>query len=215
MAFTYSSLTSAIQAWTENDSTEFSNQLDTIIAMAEEQIYRDADLDKWREISTAGTADGQEFYDKPTGLVITRFMRIIDTADLTDPSRLEQKDPSFLTEYWPDRDSTGKPRYWADWDDDTYILAPTPDDTYTLESHYTVRPDGLSAATTSTWLSDNAGNLLLYACLIQAAGFEQNFDPDDGTYQHWTGRYQEELARLIREENTWKRYGRGRYGEPR
>ena len=58
-------------------------------------------------------------------------------------------------------------------DDNTFILAPTPDSTYTVELHYKYRPASLTAGADSgtTWISDNAPDALLYGTLVEAATF--------------------------------------------
>ena len=58
-------------------------------------------------------------------------------------------------------------------DDNTFILAPTPDSTYTVELHYKYRPASLTAGAESgtTWISDNAPDALLYGTLVEAATF--------------------------------------------
>ena len=78
-----------------------------------------------------------------------------------------------MNEYAPDRTSAGAgtPKYYADWDQDTHYLAPTPNAALTVELAYTYKPDGLSSTQTSTWLSQNAPNVLLYGCILQALGY--------------------------------------------
>ena len=76
-----------------------------------------------------------------------------------------------MNEYWPDRTATGTPKYYAMWDDNTHYIAPTPDAALTCELAYTYKPDGLSSTQTSTWLSQNAPNVLLYGCILQALGY--------------------------------------------
>jgi hypothetical protein len=57
------------------------------------------------------------------------------------------------------------------WDQNTFYIAPTPDDNYVVELGYIYRPDQLSSANPTTWISINAPEALLYACLIQAYSY--------------------------------------------
>ena len=77
MAYTYATLKSAIQSWTEDDGTELSNELDGIITRAEEMIYRDADLTVFRNYDTAtSTVAGTATISKPSGADVIRWVKI-------------------------------------------------------------------------------------------------------------------------------------------
>ena len=78
---------------------------------------------------------------------------------------LEQRDISYMNEYWPDRTATGTPRYWAWLDHKTIDFAPTPDLVYNVELGITRVPTRLSSSNTTSWLGNNAPALLLYVCL--------------------------------------------------
>jgi hypothetical protein len=84
---------------------------------------------------------------------------------------LDFRDTSFMKEYWPDGSVTGIPKYYSVWDQNTFYLAPTPNASYTVELGYIYRPAQLSPATPTTWISTNAPEALLYACLIQAYSY--------------------------------------------
>ena len=62
------------------------------------------------------------------------------------------------------------------WRKKTLILAPTPNAAYTIELAYNAQEPGLSSSNTTTWVSTNAPQLLLYACLIEAFKFLKNPD---------------------------------------
>jgi len=83
---------------------------------------------------------------------------------------LLQKDVNYIQEYNPNPATTGTPKYYAFFDKDNFIMAPTPDSNYAVELHYYYRPASLTAGSDSgtTWLSDNAPNALLYGSLVEA-----------------------------------------------
>ena len=51
------------------------------------------------------------------------------------------------------------------------MLAPTPNAALTVELAYTYKPPVLSSTTTSNWVSQNAPNVLLYGCVLEALGY--------------------------------------------
>ena len=77
-----------------------------------------------------------------------------------------------LTQYGKHLLSKGRliPKYYAFFDQDNFILAPTPDSNYAVELHYYYRPASLTAGSDSgtTWLSENAEMTLLYGAMIEA-----------------------------------------------
>ena len=78
-----------------------------------------------------------------------------------------------MNEYKPNRTSSGAgtPKYYAVYDYDTHMLAPTPNAALTVELAYTYKPPVLSSTTTSNWMSQNAPNVLLYGCVLEALGY--------------------------------------------
>jgi len=162
---TYSILRSDIANWTNNESTELQNALDTIIRLAELRIYRELDLRIYRFSASSVTEPGSQFLILPADCLVVRALR------LSTGEHLLNRDETFLREYWPNPLATGTPRYYAPWDEAALVLAPTPDQAYSVTLVYTRQPTGLSASNTTTWLSLNAYDLLLMACLLEAAGY--------------------------------------------
>ena len=151
------------------------------IEHAELKIFRDIDLDVFRQYKTASLTSGDAFVAMPGATPTTfSFIRSVNIfsasgslGGLTDGERqyLEKKDTSFISEYSPSRTTTGIPKYYANWDNDTIILAPTPNAAYTIELAYNALPTGLSSSNTTSWVSNNTPQLLLYACLVEAFMF--------------------------------------------
>lgn len=165
----YTDLVTAIRNYTEVDSNVFSNAvIDTFITMAENRILRDIDLDVFKQSAGASTAAGNEYLASPTDLLTHRYMYITINGEQV---ALGFRDPAFIKEYWPDASQTGEPKYYSVWDSSTFYLAPTPNAAYTIELGYIARPTQLSAANPNTWISDNAPEALLYACLVQAYSY--------------------------------------------
>jgi hypothetical protein len=166
---TYDELVTNIRNYTEVDSNVFSNSvINTFITMAENQILREIDLDVFKLEVAANMTTGNKFLSAPSDILTHRYMMItVDGAQIF----LDFRDTSFMKEYWPNGASTGVPKYYSVWDQNTFYIAPTPSADYAVELGYIYRPAQLSPATPNTWISTNAPEALLYACLIQAYSY--------------------------------------------
>jgi hypothetical protein len=174
---TYAELTQQIIDYTETDSNVLTTTiLNDIVEHAESRIFRNADLDVFKKYKTANLTIGDPFVAMPGAtpqlFAFVRYIQIFGTDNIR--ITLEKKDASFINEYVPNRTTTGTPKYYANWDNDTLLLAPSPDATYTVELAYNAQPTGLSSSNTTTWVSNNAPEMLLYACLVEAFKFLKN-----------------------------------------
>jgi hypothetical protein len=101
---------------------------------------------------------------------------------------LLNKDVNFIREAYPDTDAAyyGEPLYYGQFDQNTFILGPTPDTSYNVELHYFYYPESIVTAGTS-WLGDNFSSALLYGSLLEAytymkgeadviAGYQKRYD---------------------------------------
>ena len=79
---------------------------------------------------------------------------------------------TFLQDYTPDPATTGTPKYYADWDESTFLLAPTPNADFSMELHYFYRPTSITTSSDGTsWLGTNAELSMLYGSLVEAYTF--------------------------------------------
>ena len=194
MSFTYSGLKTAIQDYVDSSETTFVNNLDVIIKQAEERILKNVWLDNFRKNVTGTASADTPYLGMPTDFLAPFSLAVI-SSDVYYFLLLKQV--SFMRSYKPTTSGsvTGRPKYYAEFDSDSFILAPTPDATYTFELHYFYRPASLTAAGASgtTWLSNNATNSLLYGSLVEAATFLK-LDPNE--MANFEQRFQDALARL-------------------
>jgi hypothetical protein len=197
---TYAQLVQSIKDWTANSETTFTGEVDFIIELAEKRIFREVDLNYARKHATATLSAGDVFLSKPTDAVVLRSVQTIDAS--SDRIFLLQKDKSFIDDFITDRNATGTPRYYAHWDNDTVFVVPASTVDITIEMGYTYRPAGLSSSNTTTWVSTEAPDALLYACLVEASLFMK--EAVDLT-QGYVTKYQEALQRLVLEENLRNR----------
>ena len=198
MSFTLTTLKQSIQDWTQNSETTFVNELDFIIKNAEERIFKTVDLDYFRKNVTGSMSSGNQFLQKPSDYLASFSLSFVNAS--SENVFLLQKDVNFIQEYNPNPATTGSPKYYASYDVDNYIVAPTPDSNYTVELHYFYRPASITTDDSgTTWISENASDALLYACLVEAYTFMKG---EADMLQLYTQRYGEAISRL-------KVYGEG------
>ena len=171
---TYAELIQKIRDYTEVSANVLTDSiLNDIIENVEFRILREVDSDNNRRYATANVLTSTRFIDTPTNALIIRSAQIVDsdgTASADNRDFLQFRDTSFMSEFNP-TGATGVPKYYSWWDQDTIVMAPTPDATYTIQLNYVLKDPGLSATNTTTYLSTYFPNGLLYACLAEAYGF--------------------------------------------
>jgi hypothetical protein len=198
MSFTYTTLTQSIQDWTENDESTFVAEIPFFVKNAEERIFKSIDLDYFRKNVSGSMTSSNKFLQKPSDYLASFSLSYVNSS--SENVFLLQKDVNFIQEYNPNSSTTGSPKYYASYDVDSFIVAPTPDSNYTVELHYFYRPTSLTTdASGTTWISTNASDALLYACLIEAYTFMKG---EQDILQLYTSRFTEALSRL-------KVYGEG------
>ena len=176
MSFTFATLKTAIQDYTDNSETTFVNNLSVFIKTSEERILKNVQLSLFRKNSTGSTSSSNKYLAMPSAFLAPFSLSVLSSSS---HEFLEFKDVNFIQTFTPNPATTGTPRYYAIFDVSNFILAPTPDAAYTAELHYYYRPASLTAGSDSgtTWLSENAPNALLYGCLVEAYTFMKG-DPD-------------------------------------
>jgi len=171
---TYTELVDKIRNYTEVDANVFTSTIvNGFIEDAEFRILRDIDSDNNRRYDTANLIVNDRFISRPAGLLVVRSAQIVDSQGSSQPNNrefLQYRDTSFMSEFNPTED-TGVPKYYSLWDENTIVVAPTPDATYTIQLNYILKDPGLSSTNTQTYISQNFPNGLLYACLVEAYGF--------------------------------------------
>ena len=191
MAYTYTTLKTAIQDYTQNSETAFVSQLPRFILNAEERILKECQLDIYRRYATGSAATDTKFLTIPSDYLATLSLSVVNSSS---NEFLLYKHATFLQDYTPNPATTGTPKYYADWDETAFLLAPTPDDDYTMELHYFYRPASITTVSSgTTWLGDNAELAMLYGALVEAYTFMKG---EDQLLNIYNGRYQEALQWL-------------------
>jgi hypothetical protein len=188
----YATLVSTIKAYTENDfpdtagsggltSTE---QVDTFIQEAEQRVFNSVQMLDLRKNVTGSCTLGNKYLSVPSDWLANFSLAVIDTDG--NYSYLLNKDVNFIRESFPNPTDTGIPTHYSFFDQNSYILGPTPDADYSVELHYFYYPQSIVTASTS-WLGDNFDSVLLYGSLLEAytfmkgeadviAGYQKRYD---------------------------------------
>jgi len=222
--FTYSTLTTAIQNYTEVGTSVLSSTItDQFIDNSELRIQRDVPIDADRKEVIGNLVASKDNVNAPAGTLFVRGLQVYTstTAATGANSFLEKKDITFLREFDAAETTTGTPKYYAMSGGATgsgatssgrITIVPTPSSAFMYKLHYNARPLGLSSANTTTFLSLNFGYGLLYACLVEAFSYLKG--PMD-MLQLYEQKYQTEAQKFGGEQIGRRRRDDYTDGEPR
>jgi hypothetical protein len=191
MSFTYAQLVDALYGYLQTDSNGIpTTDMDTIIRQAEQRIYLDVQIPVLKKNVTGTMSNGNRYLTTPSDFLSVYSIAVVNG---TTYEYLTPKDVSFLREAYPSTSTTGVPRYYGLFDNDTFILAPPPDSNYTVELHYFHEPPSIVDETGGTWLSENAETVLLYSCLLEGHTYLKG---EQDLISLYAGRYKEALDTL-------------------
>jgi hypothetical protein len=190
MAWTLATLKSAIQDYLETTETTFVDNLDVIIQQAEDRILKSVQLPDFRVNKTGNMTAGNQYLGIPSDFLAPYSLAV----DNSGYEYLIFKDVNFIREAYPSPSTTGTPKYYGIFDDNTFIIGPTPDENFTSELHYFYKPESITVSATGTsWLGDNAESTLLYGCLLESYIFLKG-NPD--LMEIYSARYEDALGKL-------------------
>ena len=189
----YAQLSQAIQDYCQSTETSFVANIPTFVQLAEERIYNSVQIPAIRKNVTGTMTNTFPYFQLPSDWLSTFSLAVIDPTT-GEYEYLLNKDVNYIRAAYPPPNSTGKPKYYAIWDDNTMILGPTPDQAYTAELHYYYYPASLVNVNT-TWLGDNFETVLLYGALREAYTYLKG---EQDMMQYYEQKYQESLMLLKR-----------------
>ena len=188
MAWTYTTLLQALQDAVESDEPTLVTNIPILVQQAEDRILKDVQIPDFRKTQAGNMSVGDQYVSIPSDFLAPYSMAI----DNSGVEFLIFKDVNFIREVYPSPGSTGVPRYYSIWNDEFFIVGPTPDDTYQIELHYFHRPESIVTAGTS-WLGTHAESCLYYACLVEIAIFQR---ADEDVMQRFEQGYQRAIGQL-------------------
>ena len=201
----YAQLFETIKGYVENDFPNTSwtdstgsgtvtltstEQINTFIQQAEQRIFNTVQLLDLRKNVTGNVTSGNKYLSVPTDWLANFSLAVIDGDG--NYEYLLNKDVNFIRQAYPNPNDTGLPYCYAYFDENSYILGPTPDDDYAVELHYFYYPPSIVTAGTS-WLGDNFDSALLYGSLLEAYTFMKGEQDIIAGYQK---RYEEAMGLL-------------------
>lgn len=175
----YNELVTAVQDYTENTFPKV--DIDTMIKLAEQNIYNTVQIANLRKNVTGTLSSGNKYLNTPTDFLSTYSVAVIDNAG--DYHYLINKDVNFLREAYPSSSGAGFPKYYAIFGpvyglatELSFIVGPTPDAAYGVELHYYYYPESIVTAGT-TWLGDNFDSALFNGTMVEAIRYMKG-EPD-------------------------------------
>jgi hypothetical protein len=181
----YTQLVTSIQTYTENqfpdtylaDGTPVSStdQINRFIEQAEQRIYNTVQFPSLRKNVFGNLTISNKYLSAPADFLSVYSLAVIDPVE--GHEYLLNKDVNFIRQAYPKGTDVGFPKYYALFGPQSnaqtelsFIVGPTPDESYDVELHYYFYPESIVTAGT-TWLGDNFDSVLLYGCLVEAYTF--------------------------------------------
>jgi hypothetical protein len=168
----YTELKTNIEDICENSFTD--DQLAMFTQQAEQKIYNTVQIPALRRNVTGTLTASNKYLSSPADFLYSYSLAVIDGSGVYH--YLLNKDVNFMREAYPNPTSEGLPKHYAYFDDDTIILGPTPDSSYSMELHYGYYPQSIVVAN-NTWLGDEFDSALLNGALLEALRFMKG-EPD-------------------------------------
>lgn len=209
-------LRATIRAYSENDFPQTvgsggltsDEQVDTFIEQAEQRIFNSVQFPNFRKNQTGTLTANNTYLEAPVDFLASYSLAVITGGSY---EYLLNKDVNYIRAAYPSPTDTGLPRYYAQFDNNTFIVGPTPDAAYTVELHYFFYPESITTAGT-TWLGDNFDMTLLYGALSEAAAFMK---AEADVLANYAKRYEEAMILAKRMGDGMERRDAYRSGQVR
>jgi hypothetical protein len=168
----YTQLKADIQDICETSFTD--DQLALFTEQSEQKIYNTVQIPALRKNVTGSLTTDNKYLDTPSDFLWSYSLAVVDGSG--NYSYLINKDVNFIREAYPNATSTGLPVHYAYFNDDAFIVGPTPNSGYAVELHYGYYPESIVTAGT-TWLGNEFDSALLNGALVEAIRFMKG-EPD-------------------------------------
>jgi len=198
----YSYLKTDIINTTENDSTEFEDQIPKLIEKTELRLTKDLDdvgLDEYTAITLTANNVSVALNDRVRIVRNVNFTTSISVVGTPASSKVNllQRTYEYATDYWPVATSTGTPRYYSRKTNGSIYVVPTPTSTLSGIVQTASRPLALASATgtsvtTSNYYSEYCYDALFYGCLLEATMYMKDWN----TLPIWQQQYEASIITL-------------------
>jgi len=211
MAISYTNFLTQVRDYTEVDSNVLTDTLiDQFITNIELDVSGKVDYDDLRKYATANFINGQRYLSMPSDLIILRSVQTIISGNR---SFLEKRDVSFISEF-NNEGATGTPLYYANWDENNIVVAPTPNAATAageVQINYIIYPPHFTSSNT-TYLSNNQQQLMLFGVLTECFSYLKG--PAD-MYKLYSDKYNEQVQQFALQQMGRRRRDEYTDGVPR
>ena len=212
MAITHSNFLTQVRSYTEVDSNVLSDTLiDQFIRNTELEIAGKVDYDDTRKYATSSFTANKRYLVTPSDFLVIRSLQVFADNTITSAREfMEKRDTSFISEFNASG-TTGKPKYYANWNENTIVVAPTPNIAYGVQLNYVISPPHFDSSTT-TYLSINQESMLLHGVLTECFAYLKG--PMD-MYNLYKSKYNEEVQAFAIQQMGRRRRAEFDDGVPR
>lgn len=169
---TYGSLVSDIEAYQERADTNFINQIPRFVMMAEWRIATDLKGLGYLQVDQGTFVIGNNTLQKPAYWKETISFQYNNGTSVVS---ILPRSYEYARNFWPQVTGNAPPRFYSDYDFNNWLITPPPDQAYSFEVLTYVRIQPLDTTNQTNWITTNAPQLLLYACLLEAQIWLKNW----------------------------------------
>lgn len=190
---TFSRLVNQLTDYGERTDEAYVNEIPVFIMLAENRLATEMKQQGFQAVVN-GKFDQTVSQPKPSFWRETISFSYLNADNEIVPLYLRSLE--YCKAYWPRSAlTTSGPMYYADYNSTHFYVAGTPAGKYPFELVYYARLEPLSAEHQENWMTLNAPQALLYACLLEAALWKKNMQ-DVQTYK---GEFGEAMGGLLNE----------------
>lgn len=167
-----------------------------IINRAERRIAYDLKVQGYETTAIAAFTINSPVVSKPGNWLRTVSINFGSGSGNNTRNFLFPRAYEFLRTVYPNDTTTGTPRFYADYDLENWLIAPTPSAASPFEVKYYGLPELLDDANQSNWLTEVVPHILFAACGVELSMFLK----DDNRAAGLLNIYKESLGALARED---------------
>jgi|TARA_R100001460_G_scaffold57014_1_gene96765 hypothetical protein len=209
MAITHANFLTQVRDYTEVDQNVLTDSIiQNFIRSVELDIAGKVDYDDLRKYANSSFTASNRYVSLPADLTIIRSVQVIDGSG--NRTFLEKRDTSFISEY-NNSGATGTPKYWANWDDFNFLVAPVPSSALQVQINYITDPPQFTS-TNNTFISTYQESMLLHGVLTEAYRFLKG---PDNLYKLYETKYNEEIQNFALQQMGRRRRAEFSDGVPR
>lgn len=197
MAMTFNSLVSQVQSYLNRSDAGTLLQIPNFIEQATQRICRECKNIGFVVYAEGTFTVGVSLYPKPGRWRRGVSLYYAGGNGFTVSTPIQFRTVDFCNEYSPNVGETGAPKYYADYDYNSFIVAPAPDEAYAFKYGYIEKPVTITAAQQTNWITDFAPDVYLYATLLEAMPFLK----DDERIPIWQQFYKAGIDSLNTQDN--------------